>query len=200
MAILARIIAQLIPEDTNAVTLNGLVHRCMPFHQRCIKTQTMTSLFPQRQKPSCKLFVDTTPNPVHANRSGFMMCRWARKNKAHLEAPTVPRLPKLFVGSFSIIKQAIVEPTGRPVPRLLFTTYQKPLLLKQQVHRNYCQGSQFMTSHPLRDLQKNRSVQFRLRGNTPLEFLEITSTITFRWSAGVTQAKPMNSKEFDFSE
>lgn len=191
---------QLIPEATEAVTLIGLVHRCMPFHQRRIKTQTMTSLFPQRQTPSCKLFVDTTPNPVRANRSGFMMCRWVRKNKAHLEVPTVPRLPKLFVGSFSIIKQAAVEPTRRPVPRLLFTTYLKPLVLKQQVRQNYCQGSRFTTSHQLRDLQKNRSVQFQLRGNAPLEFLEITPTITFRWSAGATQAKLMNSKEFDFSE
>lgn len=193
----ARVLVQVIPEDTTAVTLIGPVHRYMPSHQRCIRTPTMTSLFPQLQKPSCKLCVGTTPKPVHANQSGFTMCRWVRTNRAHLQAPTVARLPELPVCS----RRALAEPRGRPVPPLLFTTSQKLRLLKQQVPQNYCRGSQFMTSPPVRDLQKSRVLQrFHLRGNTPPEFLEITSTITFRWSAGGIQAKLMNSNEFVFSE
>lgn len=171
----------------------------MPFHHHCIKTQTMTSRFPQRQKPSSKQ--DTTPYPVHANRNGFMTFRWVLKNRVRfIKAPTLPCLPKLFVGSFSTTKQASVELEGRPVPRPLFTTYQKRPVLEHQVHQNYCQGSRSMTSHQLRAFQKKWLVQFHLRGNALLELLVITSMITSPWSAGATRAKPMNSKESVFSE
>lgn len=172
----------------------------MQFHQLCLRTQTMTSLFPQPQKPNRKWSVVTAPFPTPTSPSGFMMCQWVLRNKVHPKAPMIACPPKLFVGNSMTLFQHMLGPFKEVVQHPLFMIYQNPVLLTSQVHPKYCQGSRFMTSPHLRGSQRSWFMQFHPRRNPSPEFSVIPPVNIYPWSAGVTQAMLMNSKGCVFSE
>lgn len=149
-----------------------LVHRCMQFLHLCLRTQTMTSLFPQPQKPIRKWAVVTTPFQTPASMSGFMMCQCAPTNNVHVKVMK-PCPPKLFAANAMTLLQHMLGPFKEIVQQLLFTIYQNQVLKKSQVPLKSYRGYRYMTNHQLRGPQKNWFMQCHLRRNPAPKFLVI---------------------------